>query len=281
VTEYKTIRVEHEGPLTWVVLNRPRHANTFSPELLGELSHALDALVDDGGPVIAIRGEGRGFCGGFDLNNATKIDVVADPVGDRERLQRNVGRFQQLWHHPKPIIAAVHGYCVAGGTMLCVYADLTIVAEDAHIAGPPKLPVGGGFVAPVWAPLVGPKRAKEMSFVPGNSIDGRTAVEWGWANHAVPADRLLEAVRTLAKRIAKTPSDVLRIKKLAINRAMEAMGFLDAAASICEMDALLHLTPSILELRDQIAKDGVTKELIETYASPSTTPLLAAEEHGA
>ncbi|WP_425569133.1 enoyl-CoA hydratase/isomerase family protein [Pseudonocardia xishanensis] len=105
------------------------------------------------------------------------------PTGSAWRA--NVNRYLAIWDHPKPVIAAVHGYCIAGATQMCVFADLTIVAEDARI-GEPALPLGGGYIAPLWAPLVGPKRAKELAFLPGNAIDGRTAVEWGWANHAVP-----------------------------------------------------------------------------------------------
>lgn len=271
MADYRTIKVEHDGPLSWLVLNRPDQANALSGELLDEFSAALAALADEGGPVIAIRGEGRGFSGGYDLGQVA-TPKAADPVGDRARLLRNVERFLAIWDHPKPVIAAVHGYCVAGATQMCVFADLTIVAEDARI-GEPKLPVGGGYIAPLWAPLVGPKRAKEMSFVPGNHIDGRTAVEWGWANHAVPAERLRESVRGLADRIAMTPADVLRIKKASINRAMEAMGTRQATAAVAEMDALLHLSPSIVELREEIGRRGF-KQVADDYAVPPTTPIL-------
>jgi enoyl-CoA hydratase len=275
VTDYRTIKVEHEGPLSWLVLNRPDRGNALSTELLDEFSDALAMLADEGGPVIGIRGEGRGFSGGYDLEHVASVKA-ADPVGDRARLQRNLERFLAIWDHPKPVIAAVHGYCVAGATQMCVFTDLTIVAEDAHI-GEPKLPIGGGYIAPLWAPLVGPKRAKEMAFVPGNSIDGRTAVEWGWANHAVPAERLLEAVRSLAERIAKTPPDLLRLKKASINRAMDAMGTRQATASVAEMDAMVHLTPAVQELRERIREVGV-KEMIAAYESPPTTPLLRPQD---
>ena len=136
--------------------------------------------------MIGIRGEGRGFSAGYDLEQVGSAERV-DPVADRARLQRNLERCLAIWDHPKPVIAAVHGYCIAGATQMCVFADITVVAHDAKI-GEPALPIGGGYIAPLWAPLVGPKRAKELAFVPGNSIDGRTAVEWGWANHSVPAD---------------------------------------------------------------------------------------------
>jgi enoyl-CoA hydratase len=270
VADYRTIRIEHRGPLTWVVLDRPDKANALSNELLDEFSDALNVLRESGGVVIAIRGEGRGFSAGYDLDQVGKSGPV-DPVADRARLQRNLDRYLAIWDHPKPVIAAVHGYCIAGATQLCVFADITIVADDAKI-GEPALPIGGGYIAPLWAPLVGPKRAKELAFVPGNSIDGPTAVEWGWANHSVPADQLIPAVEDLAARIAKTPPDILRIKKLSINRAMESMGVRQATSSIAELDALLHLSPAVVELRRWIAEVGL-KAAMASFRVPPTTPL--------
>lgn len=267
---YSNIRIEHDGPLTWIVLDRPDKANSLSTELLEELSDALAVLATSGGPVLAIRGEGRGFSAGYDISQVGQ-PKAADPVADQSRLQRNLDRAWAIWDHPKPVIAAVHGYCIAGATQMCVYADITIVAQDAVI-GEPTVPLGGGYIAPLWAPLVGPKRAKEMSFVPGNTIDGRTAVEWGWANHAVPADDLRRSVRSLADRMALTPPDLLRIKKLSINRAMEAMGVRTAASSAAELDALLHLAPSVLALRERIVADGL-KSVMTSYRVPSTMDL--------
>jgi len=272
---YNNIRVEQAGALTWLVLNRPDKANALSNELLDEFSDALQRLQKEGGPVIAIRGEGRGFSSGYDLDQVGKLGSSVDPVADRDRLRRNLDRYLAMWDHPKPIIAAVHGYCMAGATQMCVYADITVVADDARIAEP-TIPIGGGYIAPVWTPLVGPKRAKELAFIPGNSIDGKTAVEWGWANHCVPAAELIPAVEFLAHRIAKTPPSVLRIKKLSINRAAEATGFRAAAASVAEMDALLHLSPEVLELKKWIGEVGL-KAAIAAYRSPPSTPLTAPD----
>ena len=268
--DHATIRIEHSGALTWIVLDRPERANALSNELLDEFSEALEALRDEGGPVLAIRGAGNGFSAGYDLDQVGKAGPP-NPIADRARLQRNLDRYLAIWDHPKPVIAAVHGYCLAGATQMCVFTDITVVAEDARI-GEPSLPIGGGYIAPLWAPLVGPKRAKELAFVPGNSIDGRTAVEWGWANHSVPADELIGAVEDLAERIALTPPDVLRIKKLSINRAMEAMGVRHATSSVAEMDALLHATPAVVELRQWIADVGL-KDAMASYRVPPTTPL--------
>jgi enoyl-CoA hydratase len=258
---YQHIRVEHRGPVSWLVLNRPDKANALSDEMLDEFSDALARLARTGGPVVGIRGEGKGFCAGYDIGQVGK-PAAADPVADRERLARNVNRYLAIWDHPKPVIAAVHGYCVAGATQMCVFTDITVVAEDARI-GEPALPLGGGYIAPLWAPLVGPKRAKELAFLPGNWIDGVTAVQWGWANRAVPSAELIATVEEMAEQIARIPPDVLRIKKLSVNRAMDAMGVRNAAAGVAEMDALLHLSPSVGKLRTWMSEVGLAAAIAE------------------
>lgn len=276
-SHYEHIRLEHAGSLSWIVLARPERANALSPALLDEFSDALERLKAEGGPVIGLRGEGKGFCAGMDLAAYGSGDKgPADPMQDRERLHRNVERWLAMWDHPKPVIAAVHGFCMAAAAQMCVFADLTVVTDDVRI-GEPTVPIGGGFIAPAWVSLVGPKRAKEFAFVPGNWIDGPTAVEWGWANHCVPAAELLDAVASLAERIALTPPEVLRLKKLSINRAAEAAGFRQALSGIAEIDALLHLAPAVLKIRERIAKHGL-KTVIAEYKVPPTTPLVASTQ---
>lgn len=270
--DYQAIRLEHEPSVSWIVLNRPEAANALSVQLLDEFSDALERLKSEGAPVIAIRAEGRGFCSGMDLGSYGAGDSgPPDIVADRERLQRNVERWLAMWDHPKPVIAAVHGYCLGVGAQMCVFADITVVADDARI-GEPTIPIGGGYVAPTWVGLVGAKRAKEFAFVPGNWIDGPTAVEWGWANHCVPLESLVPAVRGLAERIALVPAEVLRIKKLSINRAAEAGGFRQALSGIAEMDTLLHLAPAVLEVRARIKEHGL-KAVMQAFKVAPTSPL--------
>lgn len=268
--QYTSIRVEHESPISWIVLNRPEKANALSNELLEEFSAALEWLRDHGQPVIAIRGEGKGFSAGYDLGQVAP-DGAVDPIADRTRMKKNLNRYLAMWDHPKPIIAAIHGYCIAGATQIATLTDITIVAEDAKI-GIVTIPVGAGYVSPVWSTLIGPKRAKEIAFVPGNSIDGITAVEWGWANHAVPAEELLDRVRSLAERIALTPSNLLTIKKAAINTAAEAMGTRQALATLADFDALAHTTAEVAGIKKRIANEGL-KTVIESYRVPPTTDL--------
>lgn len=267
MSEYQHIRLDDRGALTWIVLNRPDRANSLSNEMLDEFSDALQKLAGQGSPVIGIRGEGKGFSAGYDIGQVGQ-PKAADPVADRNRLQRKIDRYLAMWDHPKPIIAAVHGYCIAGATQMCVFSDITIVTHDAKI-GEPALPLGGGYIAPLWAPLVGPKRAKELAFIVGNSIDGRTAVEWGFANHSVAPDQLIPEVEAMAEKIARTPSDILRVKKLSINRTMEAMGVRNAAMLVSDMDALLHLSPAVAEVRELVRDVGLKGAMSHFQQSPA------------
>lgn len=271
MAQFEAIRIEHDRCISWIVLNRPRHANALSPTLLDEFSAALDALRGEGAPIIGLRGEGRGFSAGMDLAHYGGDAAVPDVAADQARLQRNVDRWLAIWDHPKPVIAAVHGYCLGVAAQLCVFADLTIVADDARI-GEPTVPIGGGFVAPTWVAQVGAKRAKELAFIPGNWIDGRTAVEWGWANHSVPADELVDTVRSLAGRMALTPPEVLRVKKQSINRAAEAAGFRAALDGIAAADATLHVDPAVLAIRERIRRDGLKAVMAEFKTEPSMQP---------
>jgi enoyl-CoA hydratase/carnithine racemase len=264
---YDTLKIDREGPLTWLTLNRPERLNAISDQMLLELDDALEALArDDDTRVIAIRGEGRAFSSGYDI--ASDSDEVGgahdrDITEDRLRLTANIDTFLKIWDHPKPVIAAVHGYCLAGATQLCVFCDVTVLSEDATI-GLPSIPIGGGYITPLWTWLVGPKRAKQMSFVAGSTIDGKTACDWGWANYAVPADQLEDDVRRLATEIAKIPGPILTVKKLAINRTMEVQGFRASAPMGADLDALLHASAPVQQLNELIVEHGL-KEAIQRF----------------
>src|SRR5438105_5346565 len=169
-----TVLWENEGGLGYITLNRPEKLNAISVEMRREFDEVMhEAERDDGVRVIIIRGAGRAFSAGYDLNpNAEGRSNRGDTVDDVNRLRWTLERWLRVWDCPKPVIAQVHGFCLAGATQLCVMTDITIVAEHARI-GLPSIPVGGGFITPMWTWLVGPKRAKEMSFVSALQNDGR------------------------------------------------------------------------------------------------------------
>lgn len=266
---FESILLERDGPLTWLTLNRPDKLNAMSKKLLEEFGTALDFLAEDAGTrVIAIRGAGRAFSAGYDIersDDAHEVDIVDDYLTHAGYLNR----FLAIYDHPKPVIAAVHGYCLAGATQLATFCDITVVAEDAVI-GWPALPMGGGFISPLWVPLVGPKRAKQMSFVAGSRISGKTASDWGWANYAVPAAELAENVRQLALSISRIPASTLRMKKMAINRVADAMGFRNIVPMGAETDALLHYSAEVKALADLIQQHGLKGAIARFTDGPKT-----------
>ncbi len=264
------LRIEHGPDISWIVLDRPDAANAFSSALLEAFSAALVRLETEGAPVIGIRGAGKGFSAGVDLG---EYNAKATPAEDVARLRRNLDRWLAMWRHPKPVIVAIHGFCMGIAAQMPSFADMTVVAEDARI-GEPGLPLGGGYIAPTWVPQVGAKRAKEFAFLPGNHVDGRTAEAWGWANAAVPANSLVACVEALAERIAKIPPAVLTMKKRSINRAMEAAGFLTALDALAESDAILHIEPSVVALRQRLAEEGL-KPVLADFRGESSTEIFA------
>ena len=260
VPTYGAIAVDLNGHVATITLNRPERLNALNDQLLDELDAAFDYLAGVEHRVVVIKGAGRAFSAGYDAGSDSKEIGYADErsaVEDRDRQLRNIEIFTRLWRHPVPVITQVHGYCMAGGTQLCIFSDITIAAEDAVIAASPALPIGGGFISPLWATLVGPKRAKLMSFDAGHRIDGRTAAQWGWATEAVPFEQLEDHVQALAVSISRTPASILKLKKEAVNRVAELQGLLTISRMGAETDALLHLTPEIQKLQASIKERGL------------------------
>jgi enoyl-CoA hydratase/carnithine racemase len=259
------VLVERDGGIAWITLNRPDKLNAMNTALLHRLGEVIDELgADDSARVLIIRGAGRAFSAGYDLQRSeSEIAEERTPVQDYDRILGHIRLFERLWDLPKPVIAAVHGYCLAGATQLCIFCDITVVAEDARV-GWPSIPVGGGLISPMWSFLIGPKRAKQMSFVAGSQMSGTRSAEWGWANYAVPEEDLWDDVTALARDIAKVPPEILRMKKYSINRVAEVQGFRSAMSMGAETDALLHFSPSVNELQ-QLIKDKGLKGAISEF----------------
>lgn len=265
-SKFKSILLEESENIAWITLNRPSRLNALNDSLLAEISDAFDYLATTENRVVVISGAGRAFSAGYDVaSDSHEVGYAHErtPVEDRDRQLANIDLYMKIWRHPVPVISAVHGYCMAGATQLCLFTDITIVAEDAVIAASPAIPIGGGFISPLWATVTGPKRAKLMSFDAGHRIDGKTAVEWGWATESVPVSDLTSHVRKLAQSIARTPAAILKLKKEAINRVSELQGLVTIARMGAETDALLHLTSEVQELQNSIRERGLKETIAE------------------
>lgn len=224
-----TVLYETRGRVATLTLNRPQRLNTIVPALIEAFDAAMArALADSEVRVIRLRGAGRTFCAGYDIDWGAEMMEAAeaggpwDPIRDYQTMSRYVSSYMSLWRSPKPVIAQVHGFCVGGGTDFALCSDLIVCSEDCRIGYPPAR-VWGSPTTAMWIYRVGLERSKRL-LLTGDPVDGRTAVEWGLASQAVPEADLENAAVELAERVATLPANQLHMMKLLVNQAYEQMG---------------------------------------------------------
>ncbi len=244
---YATIEYEKQGPIAYVTLNRPEKVNALSQDLQLEVR---DALEDAGWGdaeirVIVLRANGRAFSAGFDLSGGGG-GGPSDAYTVRSRFMHGKGFsasawWDVFWNNPKPIIAQVHGFCIAGGCATATFCDLRIASDDAMF-GAPEIRTGGPYVPAVWPWMIGPSKARELLYT-GNLIDAQEAHRLGLVNQVVPRDQLEEAVRTMALTIAKLPAPTVEYNKKLVNMAYEQMGIRQVLERSLELEAIALASP--------------------------------------
>ena len=224
-----SVLLETDAAVATLTLNRPDRLNTITPELAVDLRSALaDAQADDAIRVIRLRGAGRAFCAGYDIDWGAEVmrDTEAgrpwDPMADLAMMSRFVDTYMSLWRSPKPVVAQVHGFCVGGGTDFALCSDLIVCAEDCRIGYPPAR-VWGSPTTAMWTYRLGLERSKRL-LLTGDPLDGRRAVDWGLASECHPADHLDDAAMRLCRRVAQLPANQLHMMKVLVNQAIEQMG---------------------------------------------------------
>ena len=215
-----TVLVEREGRLAQLVLNRPDVLNAIDNTLASELGAACEALAADGEVwVVILRGAGeRAFCAGADLK-ARRDFTPEQWQAQRQLFQR---MFKQVRGVPQPMIAAVHGYALGGGTELAMLADFIVAAEDA-VFGLTEVSLGiipGGGGTQNLPRLIGRNRAKEMIFA-ARRVSASEALTFGLVNHVVPRAALLERAKALAEEIMKNSPFAVRQAKWAIDQGVD------------------------------------------------------------
>jgi enoyl-CoA hydratase len=237
--DYRFISVDSPADMvSRITLNRPDKRNALSHGLRTELFEALrDADANDDVRVIIIRGAGSCFSAGYDLaQDPTETPPWPLSPADGAWARHVLRGWFEMMDLSKPIIAQVHGYCLAGGTELATACDLVYVAHDAQIGYPPVRSMSSPDMAwHVW--LMGMRRAME-AMLTGDSMTGDEAVASGFANKAFPADELDNEVIAIAQRVAKVPPDLQAINKRVVHRAMEAMGMRDGMLATADLNAL-------------------------------------------
>jgi enoyl-CoA hydratase len=257
----EVILIDEPAPLVRrITLNRPEKRNALNNELRTQIFRALEeADRDDAVRVSIIRGAGKCFSAGYDLgaNNA-----VGQPYhtsgGDGNWSRHVVDGWFHIWDLAKPVIAQVHGYCLAGGSELATACDLVYCANDAQIGYPPvRLMSPPDMQFHPW--MVGMRQAMELMLT-GDAITGEEAARVGFATRAYPADELDDAVTGVAARVAQIPTDLQQLNKRSVHRAMEIMGMRAALRAGTEIQTLGFHTKS-------------TRDYLKTFAQCVTKPL--------
>ena len=276
-----TLEYQVIGPVARLTLNRPQRGNGITRELLTELEGRVEqADLDPEVHVLLLAGNGKGFCGGYDLVQSAEGErdassagaapgspldpavmaanhdpnSVWDPMIDYSMMSRNVRAFMTLLHCSKPVVCKVHGFCVAGGTDMALCSDLLVIAADAKIGYPPAR-VWGSPTTALWAYRLGAQRAKRLLFT-GDSLSGTEALEWGLAIEAPAAEQLDERVDLLVARIARMPLNQLQMMKLLVNESLHAQGLHAAQTLGTVFDGIARHTREGYAFQAQAAREG-------------------------
>lgn len=285
--DYSVILVDEpaEG-VRRITLNRPEKRNALFHTLRGEILAAVrEADQDDSVRVSIIRGAGKCFSAGYDLGGGNEgLDLpFFTSHGDGQWPRHVTEGWMSIWDLAKPVIAQVHGYCLAGGSELASGCDLIYVAEDAQI-GYPAVRFGvPDMHFHAWT--MGMRKAME-AMLTGDSMSGLEAVKLGWANEAFPVDELDEAVVAVASKIAKLPPDIVQINKRVVHRQMEVMGLRTGVRIGTELCALGTRQESMREFIAEMQK-GLTEALTKRdapfgdYRTADKQPSAAPGSNGA
>jgi len=293
VSDFSTLLYEVDGRVARITLNRPERGNGITLEMPRELAAAVErADLDPAVHVIALVGNGKGFCGGYDLVASAEQrmegvsagdapagspidplvqlrnhdpDAVWDPTVDYAMMSRNLRGFMSLFHADKPVVCKVHGFCVAGGTDMALCSDLLVIADDARIGYPPAR-VWGVPTTALWAHRIGPERAKRLLFT-GDLLTGREAHEWGLAVEAPSAGELDARFEALLQRIALMPVNQLVMMKLLVNQTLYAQGLHATQILGTVFDGVARHTPEGYAFQRRAAEAGF-KEAVRERDEP-------------
>ncbi|RZQ65167.1 crotonase/enoyl-CoA hydratase family protein [Amycolatopsis suaedae] len=263
------LRTETEDGVRSIVLCRAKEYNTITPALRDALSDAIDeADADPDVRVMLLRAEGPAFCAGYGLDWSSEYQAAEDASGrvwdsaaDYRLMSQFVRVYQKLWYAAKPTIAAVHGWCVAGGTDLVLCADLVVAADDAVFGYPPAR-VWGTPTTAMWVYRLGFQQAKRY-LLTGDEIPGPKAAEIGLALECVPAADLHDHATALARRMARLPGNQLEMLKLLCNQQAENMGMASTRTLGTLFDGVARHTQEGRDFVERMRTAGVRQAVRE------------------
>ncbi len=258
---YESILCSQDGNVLTITLNRPQVLNAMHDALKEELREAIEkAAGDEEVRSIVLTGTGKSFSTGNDMKDAMQHPVKG-LEGQRKRLQKEMAFACLFWDSPKPIIAAVNGFCLGSACEMALACDITIAAESATF-GVPEIRQSSGAIMLVEPWIMGLKNVKELLFT-GDTINAREAERIGMVNRVVADPKLMEETYRMAKKIALVPAYAVQLAKLSLNRTFEIMGFRNGMLQNTELMAMLHVTdtPERVWFRELVKEKGMKEAL--------------------
>jgi enoyl-CoA hydratase len=254
---FETIRSETDGPIAILTLDRPDKLNAINAVMVAELGRALDVIeADPDVRVIVLRGEGRAFSAGFDLDMGE--DPSAEPIEFlRRELQKDFAAIMRFWDSPKVTISAVHKYCLGSAMEMAVACDITVAAEGCRF-GAPEVRFGSGIVSLILPWVIGAKQAKELLLTGDDQVTAERALQMGLVNRVVPEADCFETALEIARGIAINDRVAVELTKQAINRSYDIMGMRQALLQALELGIAAEgiQTPESREFNAILEKQG-------------------------
>ncbi len=253
------VLVEATGAVRRLTLNRPDRHNPLTARCIGELLAAVEeAGRDRAARVVLIRGSGPSFSSGYGVlpDDARPDETTPSGIeGDVASMLELGTGWATVWHCPIPVVAQVHGNCLAGGTDLALHCDIVVAADDARIGFPPVRSMG---VPPtnMWLYHLGPQWTKRLLFT-GDTVTGAEAASLGLVQASVPAGDLDAYALALAERIALVGRDLLSANKRVVNHGIELMGRTELQRFAALNDAVAHRSADARAFATRAAEVGL------------------------
>lgn len=233
------IKTRKEGAIGIITLDRPQVLNALNTTLMEEVTAALAGFVTAPDVrAVVLHGNGRAFSAGFDLKESAARSITTIEQW-REVLEYDFRFLMQFWDCPKPTIAAVHGFCLAGAFEMALSCDVTVAAEGTRF-GEPEVRFGSGMVALLLPWIAGPKATKELLLTGNDKVDAQRAHQLGIVNHVVPAGQELGKALDIARDMAAAAPLSVALTKRAINRTYEMMNMRQALLAALDIDTLIE-----------------------------------------
>jgi enoyl-CoA hydratase len=242
---FQCLIYEKRDAICYLTLNRPEKLNALNAVMMAEFREALDVIEADTDIRVAIlTGAGRAFSAGFDLERGPDDPnpYGMQPDQWRKHLKSYIDTFMMVWNLSKPVIAAVNGYALAGACELVQVCDVKIASERA-ILGEPEIRAGIGPPLLITPFSVNLAMAKEL-LLTGDTINAHEAARIGLVNRVVPHDQLMTECERVARKITMLSQVGVKMTKIAVNRALEGMGFLSTIQHNLELMTHFDITIS-------------------------------------